>query len=106
MRVTRSRNIHGPLSRLSATQSRARGLCGPKVLVRASNVKVVVGALRATRNLLKSQTEKNLLSPYCNIRAVTSKLCAYPRLAIVADLVLNFFVAQRRGSGFVQSGFY
>jgi hypothetical protein len=50
-----------------------------------SNVLVVVGDLRPTLNLLKSQTEKNLLSPYCNIRAVTSKLCTCPRLAIVAD---------------------
>ncbi len=63
----------------------------------ASNVKVVVGDLFATPNLLKSHTERNLLSPYSNIRAVTSKLCACPSL---------FFVAQRRGSGFVQSGFY
>jgi hypothetical protein len=50
-----------------------------------SNVMVVVGDLRPTLRLLKSQTEKNLLSPYCNIRAVTSKLCACPRIAIVAD---------------------
>jgi hypothetical protein len=40
----------------------------------ASNVKVVVGDLFATPNLLKSHTERNLLSPYSNIRAVTSKL--------------------------------
>src|SRR5260370_33523523 len=51
----------------------------------ASNVKVVAGDLFATPNLLKSHTERNLLSPYSNIRAVTSKLCACRRLAIVAD---------------------
>jgi hypothetical protein len=51
----------------------------------ASNVKVVPGDLRATPNLLKSHMETNLLSPYCNICAVTSKLCACPSLAIVAE---------------------
>ena len=44
-------------------------------LCQASNVKVVVGDLFATPNLLKSHTQRNLLSPYSNIRAVTSKLC-------------------------------
>ncbi len=57
----------------------------PLWLEQASNVKVVVGDLFATPNLLKSHTERNLLSPYSNIRAVTSKLCACPSLAIVAD---------------------
>src|SRR6266511_3345761 len=56
----------------------------PLWLEQASNVKVVVGDLFATPNLLKSHTERNLLSPYSNIRAVTSKLCACPSLAIVA----------------------
>src|SRR4029453_17295456 len=52
----------------------------PLWLEQASNVKVVVGDLFATPNLLKSHTERNLLSPYSNIRAVTSKLCACPSL--------------------------
>jgi hypothetical protein len=52
---------------------------------RAVNAEVVAGDLLTACNLLKSHREKNLLSPYCNIRAVTSKLCACPRLAIVAD---------------------
>jgi hypothetical protein len=51
----------------------------------ASNVKVVAGDLFATPNLLKSHTERNLLSPYSNIRAITPKLCARSSLAIVAD---------------------
>ena len=49
----------------------------------ASNVKVVPGDLFATSNLLKSHMETNLLSPYSNIRAVTSKLCARSGLAIL-----------------------
>jgi hypothetical protein len=60
-------------------------LLWPEGRSQAPNVRVVVGDLRATPNLLKSQTEKNLLSPYCNTHAVTSKLCACPRLAIVPD---------------------
>jgi hypothetical protein len=60
-------------------------LLWPEGRSQASNVRVVVGDLRATPNVLKSQTEKNLLFPYCNIRAITSKLCGCPRLAIVPD---------------------
>jgi len=51
----------------------------------ASNVEVVAGNLFATSNPLTSQTEKNLLSPISNIRAITPKLCARSSLAIVAD---------------------
>ena len=51
----------------------------------ASNVEVVAGDPFATSNPLISQTEKNLLSPFSNIRAITPKLCARSRLAIVAD---------------------
>jgi hypothetical protein len=51
----------------------------------ASNVKVVAGDLFATSNPLTSQTEKNLLSPFSNIRAITPKLCARSSLAILAD---------------------
>jgi len=51
----------------------------------ASNVEVVPGDLFATSNPLTSQTEKNLLSPFSNIRAITPKLCARSSLAIVAD---------------------
>ncbi len=49
------------------------------------NVEVVACVLFTTRNLLKSHVERNLLSPYSNIRAVTSKLCARSSLAIVED---------------------
>ena len=51
----------------------------------ASNVEVVAGDLFATSNPLTSQTKKNLLSPFSNIRAITPKLCARSSLAIVAD---------------------
>ena len=45
----------------------------------ASNVEVVAGDLFATRNLLKSHVEGNLLFPYSNIRAITSKLWTHSR---------------------------
>src|SRR5947208_6452360 len=45
----------------------------------ASNVEVVARDLFTTRNLLKSHAERNLLFPYSNIRAITSKLCARVR---------------------------
>ena len=51
----------------------------------ALNVEVVARDLFTTRNLLKSHVERNLLSPYSNIHAVTSKLCARSSLAIVED---------------------
>ena len=51
----------------------------------ALNVEVVARALFTTRNLLKSHGERNLLSPYSNIRAIMSKLCARSSLAIVED---------------------
>ena len=51
----------------------------------ALNVEVVARDLFTTRNLLKSHVETNILSPYSNIRAVTSKLCARSSLAIVED---------------------
>ncbi len=54
-------------------------------LGQAPNVEVVARDLFTTRNLLKSHVERNLLSPYSNIRAVTSKLCAGSSLAIVED---------------------
>src|SRR5262249_30715498 len=50
----------------------------------ASNVEVVAGDFFATSNPLTSQTEKNLLSPFSNIRAITPKFCARSSLAIVA----------------------
>ena len=52
---------------------------------RASNVEVVAGDLFATPNPLISHTQKNLLSPFSNIRAITPKLCTRSRLAIVED---------------------
>ena len=54
-------------------------------LGQAPNVEVVARDLFTTRNLLKSHVERNLLSPYSNIRAVTSKLCARSSPAIVED---------------------
>ena len=51
----------------------------------ASNAEVVAGDLFATPNPLTSHPEKNLLSPFSNIRAITPKLCTRSRLAIVED---------------------
>ena len=51
----------------------------------ASNVEVVAGDLFATPNPLTSHPEKNLLSPFSNIRAITLKLCTRSGLAIVED---------------------
>jgi hypothetical protein len=51
----------------------------------AANVEVVAGDLFATPNPLRSHPEKNLLSPFSNIRAITPKLCTRSRLAIVED---------------------
>jgi len=51
----------------------------------ASNVEVVAGDLFATPNSLKLHTDKNLLSPFSNIRAITPKLCTRMRLAILED---------------------
>jgi hypothetical protein len=50
----------------------------------ASNVEVVAGDLFATPNPLILHPEKNLLSPFSNIRAITPKLCTRSR-AIVED---------------------
>ena len=47
--------------------------------------KVVASDFFATRNGLKSHVEKNLLSPYSNIRAITSKLYAHSTRAIFQD---------------------
>ena len=51
----------------------------------ASNVEVVPGDLFATPNPLTSHTDKILLSPFGNIRAITPKLRTRSRLAIVED---------------------
>jgi hypothetical protein len=45
----------------------------------AANVEVVKRALFITRNYLKSQEERNLLSPFSNTRAITPKLFSYSR---------------------------
>lgn len=42
------------------------------------HIKVVECALFATANSLKSKAREKLLSPFSNIRAVTSKLCRGP----------------------------
>ena len=52
---------------------------------RASNVEVVPGDLFTTPNPLTSHPDKNLLSPFSNIRAITPKLCTRMRLAILED---------------------
>jgi hypothetical protein len=65
-----------------------RGLVSPLWLegrCQAANVEVVAGDLFATPNPLRSHPEKNLLSPFSNIRAITPKLCTRSRLAIVED---------------------
>ena len=48
-----------------------------------SNAEVVAGDLFATPNPLTALTEKNLLSPFSNIRAITAKLCTRSRLVIL-----------------------
>src|SRR5450756_3060668 len=69
-----------------------RIFCNPNALVsplwvegrcQAHNVEVAVGDLFATRNPLKSHVARKVLSPFSNIRAVTSKLCAHSRPATV-----------------------
>ena len=45
----------------------------------AHNVEVVAGDIFATPNSLKSHGGRKLLSPFSNIRAVTSKLCTHSR---------------------------
>src|SRR5262249_55137933 len=59
--------------------------CRPRLegCCRALNAEVVARDLLTARNLLKSHRETNLLSPYSNIRAVTSKLRERSSLAIV-----------------------
>ena len=51
----------------------------------ASNVEVVVRDLFATVNPLKLHAERNLLSPFSNIRAKTPNLCGRSELAILED---------------------
>src|SRR6266446_4146542 len=70
----------------------------------ALNVEVVARDLFTTRNLLKSHAERNLLSPYSNIRAVTSKLCARSSLAIVQATGFEIFAVARHGSGSFNPG--
>ena len=60
-------------------------LLWPEGRCQASNVEVVAGDLFATPNPLTSHTEKNLLSPFSNIRAMTPKLYTRSRLPIVED---------------------
>jgi hypothetical protein len=60
------------------------GLRGPKVVVRLLTQRLS-RAMFATPNPLTSHTEKNLLSPFSNIRAITARLCTRSRLAILED---------------------
>jgi hypothetical protein len=74
---------------------------------RASNVEVVAGDLFATPNPLTLHTEKNLLSPFSNIRAITARLCTRSRLAILVDYCPGFSAVWLKPSQrLVQSGFY
>jgi hypothetical protein len=57
----------------------------PEGRCQASNAAVVAGDVFATPNPLTSHTEKNLLSPFSNIRAITARLCTRSRLAILED---------------------
>src|SRR5260370_38595633 len=68
---------------------------------RASNVEVVAGDLFATHNPLISHTQKNLLSPFSNIRAITPQLCTPSRLASLANhwpLISSGVHARGRGA--------
>jgi hypothetical protein len=55
----------------------------------SSNVKITAGDLFATPNLLKSHAERT----YFPHIATSVPLCARPRLAIVPDHCLDFFIA-------------
>ena len=51
----------------------------------AHNVEVVVSDIFATPNPLKSHVGRKLLSPFSNIRAVTSKLCTHSSPTVVEN---------------------
>jgi hypothetical protein len=65
----------------SSNQLRLRSLwpVRPEGRCEAHNVKVVAHDIFATPNYLKSHGGRKLLSPFSNIRAVTSKLCTHSR---------------------------
>jgi hypothetical protein len=63
----------------------------------AHSVEVVAGDLFATRNLLKSHGACNVLSPFSNHHAITSKLCTrLEPVTIKHDVSEILPVAQRR----------
>jgi hypothetical protein len=72
---------------------RGATFCNSVVLVegrcQASNAEVVMGDLSATPNPLTAHADNNLLSPFCNIRAIPSKLCSRLSLAIIEGYRLN-----------------
>jgi hypothetical protein len=70
---------------LSEIQSHWFGLRWLEGRCETSNAEVVAGDLFATPNPLTARTEKNLLSPFSNIRAITAKLCTRSRLAFLED---------------------
>ena len=70
---------------LSEIQSHWFGLRWLEGRCETSNAEVVAGDLFATPNPLTARTEKNLLSPFSNIRAIPHKLCMRLSLAIVED---------------------
>ena len=68
--------------------SKQNCFCGPLRLLwcvrtegrcKAHSAQVVEGDIFATPNSLKSHGGRKLLSPFSNIRAVTSKLCTHTR---------------------------
>ena len=70
---------------LSEIQSHWFGLRWLEGCCETSNAEVVAGDLFSTPNPLIALTEKNLLSPFSNIRAITAKLCTRSRLAFLED---------------------
>ena len=60
------------------------GHYGSKLVAMGQNAEAVA-CLFATYNLLKLKGGRKVLSPYCNMHAVTSKLSAHPTLATVQD---------------------
>jgi hypothetical protein len=60
-------------------QNWSDGIERPEDRSKAPNPQVVEGDIFATSNSLKSHGGRKLLSPFSNIRAVTSKLCTHAR---------------------------
>src|SRR5262245_3300725 len=76
-------SIAEPAAEPTAAPDDADGVLVDSVVVREEFKSA--GDLFVTPNPLTLHTEKNLLSPFSNIRAITPKLCTRSRLAIVED---------------------